>query len=600
MSRQAVGDSNRTAGCVIRTLGRYELIEEVGTGGMATVYRGRDTALDREVAVKILHPHLASRAESRARFSREARAVARLSHPSILEIFDYSGDAAPESYLVTEFIHGRTLRAYQSEVGFGFPEIGLLVGRALADALVHAHAAEVIHRDLKPENVLVQEGERCGIRLADFGIARILTSDERLTMTGALVGSPHHMAPEIVEGREADARSDLFSLGTLLYWLATGSLPFAAASPTAILRKLLEGAYEDPRTVDARVSDPLAALLSRLLAVDPMTRPGSAAEVRDALDAILAEVGIDRPAPALDAFLRAPQPYKEGFLSLALPALRARAEEALAAGRDARAVNALDRILVLAPEDADARRQLDRLTRRSRRRRAMVVAAAAAVFLGAAAGLFALREHRRIIPPPVPAAARAAALPGEPEADPPNALRVDPATAGAAAHPSPPAAALRPAPSTLEIHVRPYAQRALLDSVEVAAGVQVVRFQLSPGRSHRIQIEHPCCFPFVRQFTAEEAAQVGELRVPLEPRPARLRVDGPASTRVLVDGRLLGTAGDSQQAPLQLSLPRGESPYEGSVRVELVPPEGPPRAMSIRLKAGAEIVVGAPAEERMP
>src|SRR5512147_2235178 len=176
---------------------------------MAAVYLGRDTALDREVAVKVLHPHLASRAESRARFSREARAVARLSHPNIVEIYDYSGDEARDSYLVTEFIHGRTLRAFAEEVGFGLPEVGVLLARALADALVHAHSAGVIHRDLKPENVMVAEGPRPAVKLADFGIARILASEERLTMTGALVGSPHHMAPEILEGRETDARSDL-------------------------------------------------------------------------------------------------------------------------------------------------------------------------------------------------------------------------------------------------------------------------------------------------------------------------------------------------------------------------------------------------------
>src|SRR5574342_248012 len=163
---------------------------------MAAVYLGRDTALDREVAVKVLHPHLASRAESRARFSREARAVARLSHPNIVEIYDYSGDEARDSYLVTEFIHGRTLRAFAEEVGFGLPEVGVLLARALADALVHAHSAGVIHRDLKPENVLVlEDGGRRAVKLVDFGIARILATDEKMTMTGALVGSPNHMAP---------------------------------------------------------------------------------------------------------------------------------------------------------------------------------------------------------------------------------------------------------------------------------------------------------------------------------------------------------------------------------------------------------------------
>jgi len=595
---------------VIRTLGRYELIEQVGTGGMAAVYRGRDTALDREVAVKLLHPHLASRAESRARFSREARAVARLSHPSILEIYDYSGDAAPESYLVTEFVHGTTLRTFQREVGFGYPEVGLLVGRALSDALVHAHGNGVIHRDLKPENVLVRTGERGGIKLADFGIARLLASDERLTMTGALVGSPHHMAPEIVEGREADGRSDLFSLGTLLYWLATGRLPFAAPNPTAILRRLLEGAYEDPRAVEPRVSDPLATLIARLLAVDPGARPGNATEVREAIDGILAEVGIDRPEEALDAFLRDPAAFKGAFLARALPALRARAEEALGAERDARAVAALHRILVLSPGDADARRRLDGLTRSARLRRWALVAAGTAAILALLVGALALA--RRI--PAAPAAGHdpAAADPPAPPASPASAglpapLAPPPASERTWGSPeAPPASSparrepLRAAPSTLEIHVRPYAQRALLDSVEVATGVQVVRFRLRPGAPHQVQIEHPCCFPYVKEFTAEEAERLGELRVPLQPRPARLRVEGPSATQVLVDGKLVGTAGESQRAPLEVALPRGESPYEASVRVELVAPGSPPRATSIKLKAGAEVVVAAPAEERSP
>ena len=240
---------------MIRSVGRYELLEQVGSGGMAVVYRGRDTALDREVAVKLLHPHLAEAPESRARFSREARAVARLSHPGIVEIYDYAGDHAVESFLITEFVRGRTLRAFAEQEGTGYPEIAVLLVRALSDALAHAHAAGVIHRDLKPENVLVlEDGGRRSLKLVDFGIARILASDERMTMTGALVGSPNHMAPEIIEGREADARSDLFSLGTILYWLAVGKMPFAAPNPTATLRRVIQGDFEDPSAASPLVS----------------------------------------------------------------------------------------------------------------------------------------------------------------------------------------------------------------------------------------------------------------------------------------------------------------------------------------------------------
>ncbi|WP_242344053.1 serine/threonine-protein kinase [Anaeromyxobacter terrae] len=621
---------------MIRRLGRYELLEQVGSGGMAVVYRGRDTALDREVAVKLLHPHLASAPDSRARFSREARAVARLSHPGIVEIYDYAGDGAADSYLVTEFVRGCTLRVFAHEVGFGFPEIGALVGRALVDALVHAHSAGVIHRDLKPENVLVHEGDRPAVKLADFGIARILASDERMTMTGALVGSPHHMAPEIVEGREADARSDLFSLGTILYWLATGNFPFAAPNPTAILRRVLEADFEDPRAVDARVPDALADLVVRCLSLDPERRPSSAAEVREVLDRLLAESGLERAPDELVAFLRDPAAFKAAFPARAVVALSARGDEALAEGASARALAFYSRVLAIDPENAEIPAKLARLTRRRRLQR-IALGAGAALAVAAATAAVVVLVPRPAIAPPASAAADArdaaqpgagastahtgaGALPSEPEPEPEPVRDPEPRREGdpAAAPAREAHAGQRPRvprgdasarqhespggpPASLSVHVRPYAQRALLDGIEVARGEQLVRFSIPPGRPHVIQLEHACCAPFVREITAEEAQRIVELRVPLEPRPARLRVEGDPATRVYVDGKLIGTAGESQRAAFAIPVPSGaESPYEAPARIGLEAAGAATRDVQVKLRAGGEVIVAAPTPAPQP
>jgi serine/threonine-protein kinase len=585
-------------------LGRYQLLEQVGSGGMAVVYRGLDTALDREVAVKLLHPHLAQAAESRARFSREARAVARLAHPCIVEIFDYSGDGAPEAFLVTEFIRGRTLRDFAQATGFAFPEIGLLVGRALADALAHAHAAGVIHRDLKPENVMVKVGERPAVKLTDFGIARILASDERMTMTGALVGSPNHMAPEIVEGKEADERSDLFSLGTILYWLATGQLPFAAANPTATLRRAITGEFDDPRQLSPRVSARLAALLTRCLAPEPSARPSSAAEVRATLDALLAEVGLERPEEELARFLADPPAFQAAFPARAVAALLPRGEAALAAGQTALALSCFDRVLAIEPGNLRVAERLRALSRRRRWRRAAGVGAVLLTAAALAVGGARWWASRPASPlsagsvagpstdtaPPSPGLA-----PNDPASADPSHLAPAPHAAGGA---TPTAGA---APVELLVRVRPYAQRALLDGVEVPSGDQLVRFLLLPGRPHAIRIEHDCCLTFQRDLTAEEATAQGELRVSLEPRPARLRVEGEPATRILLDDRLVGTAGDSQRVPLPVAIPAGgETPYEANGRIVLEPPSGPSRAVVVKLRAGAELVLAAPTTEGTP
>jgi serine/threonine-protein kinase len=150
-------------------------------------------------------------------------------------------------------------------------------------------------------------------------------------------------------------------------------------------------------------------------------------------------------------------------------------------------------------------------------------------------------------------------------------------------------------PAPLDIHVRPYAQRALLDGVEVARDEQVVRLAIAPGGLHEIRIEHACCAPFVRSISSEEAAAVGELRVPLEPRPARLRVDGDPATRVFVEGRPAGTAGDSQRTPIAVPVPAGgENPYEGTTRIRLELAGAATSDLLVKVRAGEAFAVPAP------
>ena len=193
-----------------QVLDKYELLARVGQGGMAVVYRGIDHSLKREVAVKVLHRHLAEHAEARDRFEREAHAVAKLRHENILEIFAYSGKDSPESYIVTEFIDGWTLKQFITDHPPRFAEIGAMVVAEVGRALAHAHGHGVLHRDVKPENVMIRSDGV--VKLTDFGISQMVDA-QRMTVTGQLLGSPAYMSPEHVLGHELDFRTDVFAAG---------------------------------------------------------------------------------------------------------------------------------------------------------------------------------------------------------------------------------------------------------------------------------------------------------------------------------------------------------------------------------------------------
>jgi eukaryotic-like serine/threonine-protein kinase len=267
--------------------GRYQLLRRIGAGGMGVVFLAHDTVLERDVAVKVLHRHLAADAATGARFRREARAVAGLSHPNIVPVFDGgSDDGSP--FMVMELIQGASLRDVLVAEGRLDPDTTTHLLRQILDALDHAHGSGVVHHDLKPENVLVTG--RGLVKVADFGLARAL-SDAGTSDDGPLVGTPQYLAPERVLGRAAGPRSDLYSAGILTFELLTGRVPFDGVDAYAVAHRHVEDRVPPP-SATAAVGADLDAWVGRLTARDGADRPASAADARGEL------MGLDvSPAP---------------------------------------------------------------------------------------------------------------------------------------------------------------------------------------------------------------------------------------------------------------------------------------------------------------
>jgi tRNA A-37 threonylcarbamoyl transferase component Bud32 len=371
---------------------RYTLIEEVGQGGMAVVYRAQDETLKREVAIKILHQHLAGEPESKARLEREAQAVAKLHHDNILEIFDYSGLASQSSYIVTEFIDGQTLKQYLTGRPLGFSEVGALIAVEICRALGHAHSLGVIHRDVKPENVMIRKDGL--IKLMDFGIAQVLDF-QRMTVTGQLLGSPAYMAPEIIEGKQLDFRTDVFSVGIVLYLLATGELPFSGRNPHEVLRRIAEGKFPDPRSTGRGVDQVLSRIITRALARQPDDRYPDVGPLCDDLMAYLTEAGLTDVRAELRAYFGDPAAYDHGLPKRLAAALTASAQAQLGAGRRAKAMELWNRVLAFDPNNEAVTAALGRLQGRRRLQRTMTAAALVAAATG---GVWAAAHHRRSHP----------------------------------------------------------------------------------------------------------------------------------------------------------------------------------------------------------
>ena len=270
--------------------GRYQVIRLIAQGGMAVVWEAHDQVLARAVAIKVLHPHLAQDRLFQERFRREAISAARLAHPNVVATFDAGITDHGTAFIVMELIRGRTLSAFAVDQGPLPVFVVIQIAMQIADALAHAHAAGLVHRDIKPANVLVCDVQSRGvplIKVTDFGIAKAAEGiGIDLTKTGTVLGTPRYLSPEQIEGREPDARTDLYSLGVVMFEMLTGEPPFRGPTELAVAVQHINAV--PPRLAQVRPGLPPALddLVAGLLAKRPQDRPPSALVVRRVLDGI--------------------------------------------------------------------------------------------------------------------------------------------------------------------------------------------------------------------------------------------------------------------------------------------------------------------------
>ncbi|MEZ4293844.1 MAG: serine/threonine-protein kinase [Polyangiaceae bacterium] len=649
-------------------LEKYDLLEEIGHGGMATVYRAKDKRLGREVAVKILHKHLRESSEVAARFVAEARAAAKLRHPNIVEVYDVSADNDRYRFLVVELIRGTTLRKILQENREMPAEIGASIVLELCEALAHAHDAGIIHRDVKPENVLIElpagckgsalgdadaSGDRLSaprsdksgatplpsegserrsevdrpsrrsrgpgrvvIKLTDFGIAKILDA-QGVTVTGQVLGSPAHMAPEQIEGGEVDARTDVFALGVLMYEALVGHLPFEGKNPAQVLRRVLDARFAPPEkerpSVGARWSKIMAAALAR----EPEERTASTSVLAEQIREELAALGITDPPAEVLAYFRDPQAYTAALTERVVSALLHRGEAARKVGDSPAAAADFNRALALRPTDLSILKRITSLSA-SRNRRAMLRRAGLIVGTSAALGLtsFGIVRYAREQPPavPPPPATTAAADTSEPDPDdtadpdldtdigpeppaPPDpsgqartrTYAVPTAVGIATVSPSGNAVAGAGGGSTRKVRftIIPAGGRVTLDGAERnwLAGA----FDLAFG-PHSVRVTVPdadCCEDLTGSITvthpppdAPDSVEHFTLRVPL--RPAIVRLRGAPANAQLFCARVSVSVVTGQAAHVKLP----ETPWTGTC--EFRPPQADAAAKkgSVTLRAG--------------
>lgn len=276
--------------------GRYEVEQRIGGGGMAVVYKAHDNLLNRTVALKLLRSQFGHDDEFINRFRREAQAAASLSHPHVVNVYDV-GEEDEIQYIVMEYVEGQTLKELITQEGPLNIEDAIQIASQICDALEHAHHNHIIHRDIKPHNILI--GKRGRIKVTDFGIARAVTS-ATITHTGSVIGSVHYFSPEQARGGISGEKSDIYSLGIVLYEMVTGKVPFSGDSPISVALKHLQEEIVPPRQMNPDIPQSVENVIFRALVKDPLHRYQSAKEMQRDLRTCLNPERLNEPKFVVD------------------------------------------------------------------------------------------------------------------------------------------------------------------------------------------------------------------------------------------------------------------------------------------------------------
>lgn len=271
--------------------GRYEILTRIGGGGMALVYKAHDVLLNRNVAVKVLRQQFVHDEEFIRRFRREAQSAAALSHPNVVSIYDV-GQEDDTHYIVMEYVEGHNLNEIIQERAPLQADEAVRIAMQIADALDHAHQNHIIHRDIKPHNILIGKNGR--VKVTDFGIARAVTSST-ITQTGSVIGSVHYFSPEHAKGINTGEKSDLYSLGIVLYQMLTAQLPFLGESPISVALKHLQETFEEPRKVNPHIPQSVENVILKAMRKNPIERYASAHEMLLDLEGSLRPERLNEP-----------------------------------------------------------------------------------------------------------------------------------------------------------------------------------------------------------------------------------------------------------------------------------------------------------------